>query len=225
MRNIPQYVAVLSLILCSSFPLHAQTWDSRDLTQFDYPLLVGDWYLLKTNSGIEQDFAAIRLTLSSSYTFTIQVQNRDDSIGYWEGKYSVDQNTITLGIQSLTPQSYSYVMTHNRLMLNGVIFYKAFSNTLVGYWQSQSLSGHEHGDVGVTKIELVLQPDFVFLIRSCDEQGNEVIHEGVYYTENNHLVFLYEQGEHDARFELDSDDQMILNLEDGAMLAVLTRVR
>ncbi|MDW6003933.1 hypothetical protein [Vibrio mangrovi] len=221
------YVAVFCLV-CSGTVLSSTLFSSsnkNDLTQFDFPFLLGDWYLVNADpEDSSQDFTSIHLTLSSSYTFAVQIEKRDSSVEYWEGGYAANQDTLTLGVKSVTPQVYSYVSTHNRLMLNGVTFFKALSRSLVGYWQSQSLSGSELDEVGVTQIQLVLQPDFLFFIRSSDDRGHEVVHNGVYYTENDHLVLLYEQGEHDTRFHINSD-QLTLNFENGAMVAVLNRVQ
>ncbi|WP_074372674.1 hypothetical protein [Vibrio spartinae] len=215
------YVAILSFV-CSGSGFSAS--HKSDLTQFDFPFLIGEWYLMNPDpEDPHQDFMSIHLTLSSSYTFAVQVKKRDSSIEYWEGGYTASQDTLMLGTHTIEPQIYTYQTTHNRLMLNGVTFFKALSRTLVGYWQSEYLSGTEVGVVGVTQIQLILQPDFLFFIRSVDEQGNEAVHRGVYYTENDHLVLLYDQGEHDTRFQV-SADQLTVNFENGAMVAVLNRV-
>ncbi|QMV14405.1 hypothetical protein Vspart_01660 [Vibrio spartinae] len=221
MRNVKWYVAILSFV-CSGSGFSAS--HKSDLTQFDFPFLIGEWYLMNPDpEDPHQDFMSIHLTLSSSYTFAVQVKKRDSSIEYWEGGYTASQDTLMLGTHTIEPQIYTYQTTHNRLMLNGVTFFKALSRTLVGYWQSEYLSGTEVGVVGVTQIQLILQPDFLFFIRSIDEQGNEAVHRGVYYTENDHLVLLYDQGEHDTRFQV-SADQLTVNFENGAMVAVLNRV-
>ncbi|SIO93884.1 hypothetical protein VSP9026_01563 [Vibrio spartinae] len=221
MRNVKWYVAILSFV-CSGSGFSAS--HKSDLTQFDFPFLIGEWYLMNPDpEDPHQDFMSIHLTLSSSYTFAVQVKKRDSSIEYWEGGYTASQDTLMLGTHTIEPQIYTYQTTHNRLMLNGVTFFKALSRTLVGYWQSEYLSGTEVGVVGVTQIQLILQPDFLFFIRSVDEQGNEAVHRGVYYTENDHLVLLYDQGEHDTRFQV-SADQLTVNFENGAMVAVLNRV-
>jgi hypothetical protein len=73
-------------------------------------------------------------------------------------------------------------------------------------------------------MDLVLQPDFVFTFRVANESGEEAIHQGVYYTEGDHLVLLYEDGEHDTRYTLNSD-VLTLEGEEGGMYAVLNRIR
>ncbi len=221
MRNVKWYVAILSF-MCSGSGLSSS--HKNDLTQFNFPFLIGEWYLVNpAPEDPHQDFMSIHLTLSSSYTFAVQVKKRDSSVEYWEGGYTASQDTLMLGTHTLEPQIYTYQTTHNRLMLNGVTFFKALSRSLVGYWQSEYLSGTELDVVGVTRIQLILQPDFLFFIRSVDGQGNEAVHRGVYYTENDHLVLLYDQGEHDTRFQV-SADQLTVNFENGAMVAVLNRV-
>ncbi|CAM3578803.1 hypothetical protein VA7868_04386 [Vibrio aerogenes CECT 7868] len=222
--NIGKYFILLCLVF--SGQVTGIQKDKQDLTQFDFPFLIGDWHLVNTLSGSgndAEDYLSIRLQLKSSYMFAVQIHKKDSSVEYWEGDYTADGNTLTLGAKTLTPQVYSYSATHNQLMLNGVIFYKALSRALVGVWESHQISGYERTDTGVEQLQLILQPDFIFSIRVQNDRGKEVVHQGVYYTESDHLVFLFEDGEHDAKFELEAN-QMVLNLEDGAILATLKRI-
>ncbi|KOO11079.1 hypothetical protein AKJ18_30955, partial [Vibrio xuii] len=100
---------------------------------------------------------------------------------------------------------YQYVANHNLLIINGVTFTKALSNSLAGLWSSAHLAGDDLLASEVHRMDLLLQPDFVFTFRVSNEDGEESIHQGVYYTEGDHLVLMYEDGEHDTRYTLHRD--------------------
>ncbi|MBW3697003.1 hypothetical protein EK599_14980 [Vibrio sp. T187] len=216
------------LILLACISLGAASNESsapNDLSHFDQPLLLGDWYLVNQNpdSGNE-NFLAIKLSLDSNYSFKIDIQKKDFSVDHWEGLYTANEDTIILGLDSSEPQIYAYTSNHNMLNLNGVMFTKALPNALAGIWSSQHLAGDDLLASNVQKMDLILQPDFVFMFRVSDNIGGEAIHRGVYYTEGNHLVLLYENGEHDTTYTLNSD-VLTLEGEEGGMYAVLNRIR
>ncbi|MDF5596606.1 hypothetical protein P3735_26310, partial [Vibrio parahaemolyticus] len=75
----------------------------------------------------------------------------------------------------------------------------------------------------INQMDLILQPDFVFMFRVSNEEGDESIKQGVFYTEDEFLVLLYENGEHGTTYKLNKDE---LTIEDsnGDMYAVLNRV-
>ncbi|MBU2898867.1 hypothetical protein [Vibrio hepatarius] len=214
------------LLICFSLPCLAnEVHDNSDLTQFDQPFLLGDWYLVNPNpEQSEENFLAIKLSLDSNYSFKIDIQKRDYSVDHWEGLYTANEDTLILGLNTEEPQIYDYSSNHNMLNLNGVVFTKALSNSLAGMWSSAKLSGHEFVASEVEQMDLILQPDFVFMFRVSNEEGAEAIHKGVYYTEGEHLVLLYENGEHETRYSLNSDI-LTLEMEEGALYAVLNRIR
>ncbi len=194
-----------------------------DLTQFDNPFLLGDWYLLNPNpESSSENFRAIKLTLGSNYEFKIDIQKKDYSIEHWVGFYAASDEQLILGLHSNSPQVYEYNSNHNRLSLNGVTFTKSLPNAIAGIWSSEQLSGGNLTASNVSKVDLILQPDFVFMFRATSEQGAESVHRGVYFLEGDQLVLLYADGEHDTRYVLDKDK---LTLEGEDMFAVLSRVR
>ena len=224
---------ILLFLSCLSFaafgsevtPNGQQSKSDSNLSHFDLPLLLGDWYLM--NPDPEQgakNFRAIKLTLDSNYSFTIDIQKKDYSVDHWEGLYNANEDTIILGLNTSEPQVYSYSSNHNMLNLNGVMFTKALPNALAGIWSSAELSGSDLRASNIQKMDLVLQPDFIFMFRVSDEAGGEVIRRGVYYTEGDQLVLLYENGEHGTRYTLNSD-VLTLQGEEGDMFAVLNRIR
>lgn len=221
---------IIVIFACLSLVFTSPTWskngtDNRDLTQFDQPFLLGDWYLINPNpQESSENFLAIRLNLESDYTFAIDIQKKDFSVDHWEGIYAASNDTIILGLNSDEPQVYAYQGNHNLLHLNGVIFTKALPNALAGIWSSSSLSGNDLSAGNIHSVDLILQPDFVFLFRASGQDGLEAIHRGVFYTEGNHLVLMYEDGEQDTRYSL-NQDQLTLEVEDGSMYAVMDRIR
>jgi len=214
------------LLTCFSLSCFAnEVRDNSDLTQFDQPFLLGDWYLVNPNpEQSEENFLAIKLSLDSNYSFKIDIQKRDYSVDHWEGLYTANEDTLILGLNTEEPQIYNYSSNHNMLNLNGVVFTKALPNALAGMWSSAKLSGHEFLASEVEQVDLILQPDFVFMFRVSNEDGAEAIHKGVYYTEGEHLVLLYENGEHETRYSLNSDI-LTLEMEEGALYAILNRIR
>lgn len=217
-------MALLSLLL--SFSVMAESArDNSDLTQFDQPFLLGDWYLVNPNPEQSQEnFLAIKLSLDSNYSFKIDIQKRDYSVDHWEGLYTANEDTIILGLNSDEPQVYQYSANHNLLNLNGVTFTKALSNALAGMWSSDHVGGDDVASSDVDQVDLILQPDFVFMFRVSNNDGDEAIHRGVYYTEGEHLVLLYENGEHETKYTLNRDT-LTLEMEEGALYAVLNRIR
>ncbi|EHK9017248.1 hypothetical protein KCU41_002728 [Vibrio vulnificus] len=218
-------LTLLAALTLSSVYAQDTSTKSADLTYFDTPLLLGDWYLVNPNvEESREDFRAIKLTLNSKYEFQIDIQKRDYSIDHWEGIYTANEDTIILGLNTDEPQVYQYESNHNMLNLNGVTFTKGLPNALAGIWSSAQLSGEGMIANQINKMDLILQPDFVFMFRVTSEDGDESVKKGVYYTEGNHLVLLYENGEHDTTYVLDTD-QLTLQEESGEMLAILNRVR
>jgi hypothetical protein len=219
-----KWIGLISLIF--SFSVFGnQARDNSDLTQFDQPFLLGDWYLVNPNpQESKENFVAIKLSLDSNYSFKIDIQKKDYTVDHWEGLYTANEDTLILGLNTSEPQVYEYSSNHNLLNLNGVVFTKALPNALAGMWSSEALSGDELVASDVDQVDLLLQPDFVFMFRVSNDSGDEAIHQGVYYTEGEHLVLLYENGEHETKYKLNSDT-LTLEMEEGALYAVLNRIR
>jgi hypothetical protein len=218
---------LITLILCF-FALNVSAQsprDNNDLTQFDQPFLLGDWYLINPNPDESANsFLAIKLSLGSNYSFSIDIQKQDYSIEHWEGLFAANEDTIILGLNSDEPQVYNYDGNHNMLNLNGVVFTKALPNALAGIWSSVIVEGDDKSADRISRMDLILQPDFVFTFRVSSDDGDEAIHSGVYYTEGDHIVLLYKNGEHDATYTL-KEDKLTLDVEGGDMYAVLNRIR
>ncbi|ENM5758082.1 hypothetical protein ACQ902_001974 [Vibrio mimicus] len=219
------FACLISTLFAASSPvLSANNGSRADLTQFDQPLLLGDWYLLNPNPEQSSDnFRVIKLSLASDYHFSIDIQKKDYSVDHWNGDYSADAKTIILGLDSSEPQTYQYENNHHLLTLNGVTFTKGLPNTLAGNWSSEQIKALEGEILDRSLIQLTLQPDFVFSFHIVNPNGNEATHRGVYYTEGNRLVLLYAEGEHDTRYVLDQD-RLTLEIDDS-MTVVMNRVQ
>lgn len=223
MRWIALFLACFSFAVWSAGPSNNK--ETNALSYFDHPFLLGDWYLVNNDPNSSEDsYIAIKLTLSSNYHFSIDIQKRDFTVDHWEGMYTANEDTIILGLNTAEPQVYAYASNHNMLNLNGVMFTKALSNSLAGIWSSQHLAGDDLAASDVSRMDLVLQPDFVFLFKVSNPDGDEAVRKGVYFTEGEHLVLLYENGEHNTRYKLNSDTLTIESAE-GDMFAVLNRIR
>ncbi|CAH1608549.1 MULTISPECIES: hypothetical protein [Vibrio] len=215
---------IILLSFCCYSVSSAETNKEDELSHFDTPFLIGDWYLMNPNpEDSAENFRAIKLTLGSNYTFSIDIQKKDYSIDHWEGLYNANEDTIVLGLNTDEPQIYAYQNNHNTLDLNGVTFTKGLSNALAGIWSSSHVAGDGMLANNINQMDLILQPDFVFMFRVANESGEESVKQGVFYTEGEHLVLLYENGEHGTRYKLNQNE---LTIEDssGEMYAVLNRV-
>jgi hypothetical protein len=191
-----------------------------------YPLLIGEWYYLSDNRVEETSTepSAMRLLLTSDHQYALEVLYGDETTEQWRGNYAVNEDQLILNSQTSSPQVYLYANNHNQLILNGVTFFKMVDPSLAGIWYSDKLSGYDIQGRAPTHMTLVLQPDFVFFIRSADDVGHEAIYSGLYYIEQDHLVLLYQGGGHDTQFTL-INDTLTWNIDDGAMEAVMTRLQ
>ncbi|USD66526.1 hypothetical protein [Vibrio sp. SCSIO 43136] len=216
------------ILFLAIFTLGAKQVDvpkKPDLTQFNHPFLVGDWYMFNPDPvNSNENFLAIRLSLESNYQFTIEIQKKDHSVDYWEGRYEADDTTLVLGLDSDTPQLYYYHNNHNALNLNGVMFHKGLPDALVGSWTSETLLGDDIAASGVSQMDLELKADFVFSFRVVSDSGLEAIHEGIYIIEDDRIVLMYPDGEQASRYTL-SDGQLTLDSQNSDMYAVLNRVK
>jgi hypothetical protein len=196
-----------------------------DLTQFDLPFLLGDWFFVNPDSDeASEGYRTIAMRFGADYTFILDIVRHDDSVEHWSGHYQADDTTLKLKIGSSDEQVYPYQANHNRLFINGIGFVKVLNDSLAGAWTSQQLTGSEMGSLTLEQVDLVLQSDFIFHFRAKDHNGDEAVHEGIYYTSGDHLVLIYESGLHDTRYMI-KENKLTLEVEDGSMLAVLNRVQ
>ncbi len=198
--------------------------EKNDLTQFDKPLLLGDWYYINpAPSEVGDDFLAVRLHLSSDYSFGIQITKVDHTTDLWVGKYNVSSSNIILGPGTADRQIYPYSVNHNQLLLDGVYFAKGYNTKLIGSWSSTSIKGDDILASKVSKMTITLRPDFVFMFYVESSDGNMAAYQGIYYFEGNHLVLVYENGQQDSTFTVD-DDELLLTNEGYDMQTVLAKV-
>ncbi|PNQ62041.1 hypothetical protein C1141_10860, partial [Vibrio agarivorans] len=79
-------IIFFSLFFFGTFSFSSVADKGDKLSHFDTPFLIGDWYLLNTDAEKSaENFRAIKLSLSSDYSFSIDIQKQDYSIDHWEG--------------------------------------------------------------------------------------------------------------------------------------------
>lgn len=213
-------INVVLLVFCLS-PVAKAT----DLTQFDFPLLIGDWYWFSPNQyengNANTNYKAINITFSSDYRFNVKLLRRDGAVEEATGSYDLDDNTLVLNDDYGDSQYHEYQLNHNQLMLKGALFTKILPSDLSGSWQSNQIKGGDVDD-NVDNLALMLRPDFLFSFRVQGKEGESVTHRGVYFLEDDHLVLIYRGGQQDSQFELDADTLTLTNKQFD-MEAVLTR--
>ncbi|MDD1791662.1 hypothetical protein LRP50_00780 [Enterovibrio sp. ZSDZ42] len=216
-----KWISLMIVVISVSMPVKAQ-----DLTQFDFPLLIGDWYWFspdqqQDNTNEETTYKAINISFGSDYRFDVKLLKSDGEIEEAEGFYDLDENTLVLNDDFGDSQQHEYKLSHNQLKLKGAKFTKILPHNLSGAWFSDVIGGKDV-DERVDELALMLRPDFLFSVRVSGKQGQQVTHRGVYFLENDHLVLIYRGGQQDSQFELDSNTLTLTNTQFG-MEAVLRR--
>ncbi len=221
-----RYIKVLltTLIFMVGTTVNANTGRQKDLTILEYPLLIGEWYYISEGISEANEPDAMRILLNSDRHFSMQMVYPDHSSQSWQGDYSVNKQQIMLNVDDNEPEIYDYSNNQNQLILNGVSFYKLPPPSLPGVWHSELLSGSDIQGRAPSQLTLILQPDFVFFIHSSDDDGHEVVRRGVYNTESDHLVLFYHEGGVDTKYSL-NQDTLTWNIDDGALKAVMTRMK
>ncbi|KXF80633.1 hypothetical protein [Enterovibrio coralii] len=198
---------------------------SQDLTQLDFPLLIGDWYWFSpdqsTSTSGENAYKAINISFKSDFRFTVKLLKRDGTVEEAVGEYDLDESTLVLSDDFGETQRHSYQLNHNQLSLQGAQFTKVLPNNLSGTWYSDVIQGKDV-DERVSDLALILRPDFLFSVKVSGVEGRSVTHRGVYYLEDDHLVLIYRGGQQDSVFELNADTLKLSNNQFG-MEAVLKR--
>ncbi|MEZ9527174.1 hypothetical protein [Enterovibrio norvegicus] len=212
-------------VMCLLFSLSSAV-KAEDLTQFDFPLLLGDWYWFSPDqqsepAGEQGAYKAINISFKSDYRFSVKLLNRDGSVEEASGKYDLDETTIVLNDDFGDSQHHEYKLNHNQLMLKGAQFTKILPNNLSGAWYSDIIRGKDVGEE-VEQLALMLRPDFLFSARVSGKEGKSITHRGVYFLEDDHLVLIYRGGQQDSQFELSSNTLKLVDNQFG-MEAVLQR--
>lgn len=214
------WISLVTLFFSLSLPAKA-----TDLTQFDFPLLLGDWYWFSPDQqdaeGEENQYKAINISFDSDYRFQVKLLTRDGEVEEASGIYDLDDTTLVLNDEAGESQHHGYQLNHNQLMLRGARFTKILPNDLSGAWYSDIIHGFDV-DKSVSELALMLRPDFLFSVRVSGAEGQSVTHRGVYFLEDDHLVLIYRGGQQDSRFQLNADTLTLTDNQFG-MEAVLKR--
>lgn len=140
----------------------------------------------------------------------------------WNGTFELSQENIRFGKEGEESQVYQYEVSHNRLYLNGVEFFKVVPEQIIGSWNSKLVSGEDIMVSNVQSLNLKLRSDFIFLLEVVSHSGKRNQQIGYYYFENSDLVLLYEEGEQESTFHI-TDNQLELKNEQFGMYALLVR--
>ncbi|KLV03780.1 WD40 repeat protein [Photobacterium aquae] len=198
---------------------------ASDLTEFDYPLLLGDWYWFSnTDEGVESEgasYRAMNVKFKSDYRFVIRLLQVDGSVDEWSGIYDIDETTVTFRSRGQPEQQHSYMLSYNQFLLDGARFTKLAPENLPGNWRSAQISGQDVGDA-VSELSISLRPDFLFSAEVSGKDGKKKEHRGIYYIEDDRIVLIYEDGQQDSQFSLGSDTLTLTNKQFG-MEAVMRR--
>ncbi len=200
------------------------TVKADDLTEFDYPLLLGDWYWFSpSEEGIQsqgKQYRAMHVKFVSDYSYVIRLLRVDGEIDGWQGEYNIDEEVLSLTADGHPTQQHSYQLTYNQFMLDGARFTKLAPENLPGEWVSSAVSGSDVNNK--LKLSMNLRPDFLFSFVIQDEDGDVNEHRGIYYIEKDHIVLIYENGQQDSQYVLASDT-LILSNEQFGMKAIFER--
>ena len=202
-------------IISVSLPVKAQ-----DITLFDFPLLLGDWYWFSPE-GEDISYKAISIHFNSDYQFRVKLLNKYGQIETAMGSYDLNDATMIFYDSHNTAQHHDYHLNHHQLLLKGALFTKILPQKLSGSWYSDDISG-EDVNKDIAKFALQLRPDFLFSAEVVSSKGQSVTHRGIYYLEDDHLVLVYKDGQQDSRFKLDADTLILTNKQFG-MEATLKR--
>ncbi|MGF1726409.1 lipocalin family protein [Photobacterium nomapromontoriensis] len=214
---------MVTILLC--FLSFSSTLRANDLTEFDYPLLLGDWYWFSnTDEGVQSEgasYRAMNIKFKSNYRFMIRLLQIDGSVEEWDGIYDIDETTVTFLSHGQPEQYHSYMLSYNQFLLDGAKFTKLAPENLPGKWRSSQISGQDVGD-SVSELAISLRPDFLFSAEVSGKNGKKIEHRGIYFIEDDRIVLIYEDGQHDSQFILGSNTLTLSNKQFG-MEAVMQR--
>ncbi|MGF1684243.1 lipocalin family protein [Photobacterium minamisatsumaniensis] len=198
---------------------------AEDLTEFDYPLLLGDWYWFSnTEEGVDSEgesYRAMNIKFKSNYRFVIRLLQVDGNVEEWDGTYDIDESTVTFLSHGQPEQQHSYMLSYNQFLLDGARFTKLAPENLPGNWRSSKITGKDVGEV-VSELAISLRPDFLFSAEVSGKNGKKKEHRGIYFIEDDRIVLIYEDGQQDSQFLLGSDTLTLSNKQFG-MEAIMQR--
>ncbi len=216
------WLFLILLVSPYSFNSFATSTNEIDITEFDYPLLIGNWYWVNPNNDDKKEgYRAMNLTFSSNYDFSIRLLHHDGHVDKWKGEYDIDDTSLIFRAEGEPIQQHTYQLSYNQFLLDGARFTKLAPDNLAGIWRSNTISGQDV-DPNLSTMSILLRPDFLFSAEISGRQGEKKEHRGIYYLEDDNLVLIYEGGQHQSRFEVDTTTLTLTNRLFG-MKAIMTR--
>ena len=206
------------LFILSLFSFHSV---ADDITEFDYPFLLGNWYWFSDQQdGVESEgerYRAMHVMFKSDYQFAMRLLRINGQVEQWTGNYNIDDTNITFVSAGEDDQIHTYLLNYNRFVLDGAQFTK-----LAGNWRAKNITGEDVAD-NISEFALSLRPDFLFSAEISNQAGKKKQHRGVYYLEDDQIVLLYEEGQHDSHFVLNGQNTLTLTNKHFGMEAILNR--
>lgn len=203
-----KYILTILLLLISPLSV-AEKKDNADLTQFDYPFLLGSWKFPN---------AAVKVTFFSDYSYFIEMY---DELGMSTeyGKYEYQNENLIFYSNQGKIRKYEAEFNYQMLLLEKVPFTKMPKLDLLGVWRSRDV--YVESNANTNKVEISFNPDFIFrMIVKSNSKEKETL--GIYTIERNKILLTTESGQvtGDIAFR---DDMMILDLENGDFTSSLIR--
>jgi len=195
--------------------------DNKDLTQFDYPFMIGKWNAVSEASGLPTKMSVV-MNFNSDYTYQIVVYNTGQLMINEKGIYSIkDSSEITLLNGTGEVQKYNLRMTQDKMIMNGMLFIKETPLGLSGAWNSTTI---KHEINGLTNLNLLITEDFLFKMNVSSGDGKKKVSEGVYVVDGGDIMFMTREGESVGSYTVE-EDILKLNLENGELYSELARVK
>jgi hypothetical protein len=224
MKNtmIKALMIILTFVSTLSFAETEQIGkDNKDLTQFDYPFMLGTWNIVKHMSRLPQSVSFV-MKFNSDYTYSIQLTNVGELVIDEKGTFSVKDDTeITLVAEGKEVQVYPLRVTQDKLMMNGMYFTKENPVGLSGIWNSIKI---EQKLNSLNNVMLLLTKDFIFRMRVSSADGRSKMSEGIYIIDNEKIMFMTQKGESLGSYKIE-DNLLKLDLENGDLYSELARIQ
>ena len=223
MKNVTMKTLMIILTFFSIFSF-AETEqsgkDNKDLTQFDYPFMIGKWNILTRESGLPPTVSVV-MNFNSDYTYQIIINNTGQLSINEKGTYSIKNNSeITLLNGTEKNQTYKLQMTQNKMLMNEMLFVKEIPLGLSGHWDSIIVENEVNH---LENVNLLMTENFLFKMNVSSSNGKEKVSEGVYIVDNGNIMFMTKEGENIGYYTIE-DDILKLNLENGELYSELVRV-
>lgn len=220
-------VTSLMILLCSFSVFSGEklepTKDNRDLTHFDYPFLLGNWKLHPEQAAVLFGHDVF-FRFDDDYRYT--VKNVRDGLmeGQLSGNFEVEDNFIILysDVDPSYKEKLPFDFNYNIMKMNNYVFNKTAPHNLIGKWKSKDIGSVEE-EPQMENVNVVFDPSFVFMLEIEEKNGEKKVQTGVYTVVDNNMLLFFSNGQNAVKFKLEDED-LLLDIEDGALLSRLAKI-